>query len=162
MATRLSSQHSPLAAFKEQPNCSVQQGLNPLLKKGHQVTYKMPLTPGQLWCSENSGLGRIDIFLFKKGNKDSGCHGRIHLHSILVCLSGRRQPLPGPPPPPGLCSPQCTEQLDGFHICALNRTDTYSYRFLNGINLTPFSTFLKLGTIVRNDILQTHRYRLCY
>lgn len=75
---------------------------------------------------------------------------------------GGRQPLPGPPPPPGLCSPQCTEQLEGFHVCALNRTDTYSYRFLNGINLTPFSTFLKLGTIVRNDILQTHRYRLCY
>lgn len=105
MATSFLSQHSLLAAFKEQPNCSVQQGLNPLWKMGHQVTYKMPLTPGQLWCSENSGLGRIDIFLFRKGNKDSGCHGRIHLHSTLVCLSGRASAAPGAPAPILGCVP---------------------------------------------------------
>lgn len=98
-ATSFSSQHSPLADFKEQPNCSVQQGLNPLLKMGHQGTYETPLTPRTTWCSENSGFGRIDIFLFKKGNKDSGCRGRVHLHSIRYACQGGRQPLPGPPPP---------------------------------------------------------------
>ena len=46
-------------------------------------------------------------------------------------------------------------------IVALNRTNAYRYRFHNGINRTPFSTFLKLGTIVCDDTRQTHYDRLC-
>lgn len=40
------------------------------------------------------------------------------------------------------------QQRRSFQIFALNRTSAYLCRFLNGINETPFSTFLNLGAIV--------------
>lgn len=67
MVLSFSSRHSPLVDFKDQPTCSIQQGLRPIVKTGPPVTYEISQLPGQLWCSENSGLGRIGIFLFKKG-----------------------------------------------------------------------------------------------
>lgn len=44
MVISFSSQHAPLVDFKDQPTCSVQQGLSPILKMGSQVTYEMQPT----------------------------------------------------------------------------------------------------------------------
>lgn len=100
--------------------------------------------------------------VFGMGNRDSGCRGRTHLQKMLLGSgaghSGRHwavlsnDVLKTPHSAPSSSS---TSPID-----ALNRTNAYRYRFHNGINITPFSTFLKLGTIVCDDARQTHYDRL--
>lgn len=152
MVLSSSSQHSPLA---DQPACRAQQGQNPTLKKGSQMTHEMQPTPRTTVVLRKLRVGRMEIFLFEKGNKDSGCRGRAHLHSTPVRVPpGRR-----PPRGPRLCCPAGPGAPHGARSSsrtprrfALNRTNANGYRFLHGINIRPFSTFLKLGTIVRSDI----------
>lgn len=57
--------------FKDQPTLGLSRTRNPTLKTRSQRAHKMHTSSHdrQLWCSRNSGVGRVDVILFIKKNK---------------------------------------------------------------------------------------------
>lgn len=142
MVIRFLSQHTPLVDSKGQPPFSVQQGQYPTLEMGSQ-TYEMQIIPRTTVLLQKLRVRQDEYSCSKKGNKDSGCHGRIHLHSIPVRFSSRAPALPAPHWAVLSCNalgilPTARWAAEALFLCllsswstfpifALNRTNAYCY-----------------------------------